>query len=192
MNWLAYFFNTLEKSNTALVLTGDKELNEEFFFNAIIKELFGSKYCTTICDEEYKKADVSEIVKNKIFFHVGNIDNKKSKFDNETLSKILKQLLTRESVEIKNKDSKYERVPIYGQTIITSNNAYEITKTCYSKCTVIKTNKLETILEKLELPDVSILETKIQEDLEQFSSLLSIYPFLKILQSMDYLLMIER
>ncbi len=176
MNWLAYFFNTLEKSNTALVLMGDKELNEEFFFNAIIKELFGSKYCTTICDEEYKKADVSEIVKNKIFFHVGNIDNKKSKFDNETLSKILRQLLTRESVKIKNKD---EKVSIYGQTIITSNNAYEITKTCYSRCTVIKTNKLETILEKLEIPDESILETKIQEDLEQFSSLLSIYPFFK-------------
>lgn len=176
MNWLASFFQTLNKTSTALVLLGAKDVSEEYFLNNIIKEIFGSKYCTTICDEEYKKPIVSDIVKDKIFFHIGNIDNKKTKFDNKTLSQILKQFLVRQSVESKNKDNKHEVVPIYGQTIITSDEAYEITKPCFSKCTVVKVNDLETIIKKLEIPDEGILESKIQKDLELFSTILSIYP----------------
>jgi hypothetical protein len=176
MNWIAYFFQTLNKTSTALVLLGDKDSSEEYFFKNIIKEIFGSKYCTTICDEEYKKPIVSDIADGKIFYHIANIDNKKTKFDNKTLSQILKQLLLRQSVESKNKDNKYDLIPIYGQTIITSDEAYEITKPCFSKCTVVKVNDLEIIMKKLEIPDEGILESKIQEDLEFFSTILSIYP----------------
>lgn len=176
MNWIAYFFQTLNKTSTALVLLGDKDSSEEYFLKNIIKEIFGSKYCTTICDEEYKKPIVSDIADGKIFYHIANIDNKKTKFDNKTLSQILKQLLLRQSVESKNKDNKHDLMPIYGQTIITSDEAYEITKPCFSKCTVVKVNDLETIIDKLEIPDEGILESKIQEDLELFSAILSKYP----------------
>ena len=43
MNWIAYFFQTLNKTNTALVLLGDKDSSEEYFLKNIIKEIFGSK-----------------------------------------------------------------------------------------------------------------------------------------------------
>ncbi len=176
MNWLASFFKRLEKTNVAIALVGDRTVKEELFLELIIKQIFGFEYCTTISDEEYSKVEISNIIKNKIFFHIGTIDNKKSKFNNETLSKILKELLVKESVKTKNKDNKFEIVPIYGQTIITSDEVYEIAKSCYSKCTVLKVNDLQTILEKLEVPDESMLETKILEDIELFSSILSIYP----------------
>ena len=48
MNWLAHFFQKLDKSNTALVLLGDKQLSEVLFFNRIIEQIFGLNYCTTI------------------------------------------------------------------------------------------------------------------------------------------------
>lgn len=179
MNWLAHFFQKLDKSNTALVLLGDKQLSEVLFFNRIIEQIFGLNYCTTINDEEYKTVSIEEIVKNKFFYHIGNINNDKTKFDIKTLSDLLKQLLVRSSIEVKNKDNKYEIIPIYGQTIITSDNAYEITKSCYSKCTVIKIASLDDILLKMELPDESILEIKIEEGLDEFTDILTLYPIHK-------------
>lgn len=179
MNWMAYFFQTFKKTNTALVLTGDAELNEELFFNQIIKPIFGSRYCSTICDDEYKKTSLSDIAKEKIFFHIGNIENNKTKFDNKTLSKIFKELLRGQIIESKNKDNKHEVVHIYGQILITSNSAYEIVKSYYSKCTVINTNNLVTILEKLELSDMGMLEDKININLKGFTDILSIYPIHK-------------
>ena len=84
-----------------------------------------------------------------------------------------------ESRYMSDKDNKYEIIPIYGQTIITSDNAYEITKSCYSKCTVIKIASLDDILLKMELPDESILEIKIEEGLDEFTDILTLYPIHK-------------
>jgi len=59
MNWLAYYFQHLQKSKTALVLLGEQEVTQGIFWNIIIKEIFSQQYCATINDKEQDTVLVS-------------------------------------------------------------------------------------------------------------------------------------
>lgn len=172
MNWLACFFNSLEKSGTALVLLGDQEVTENILWEKIIKEIFGLHHCTTINDEECKSSSAFDIAKDKLFFHIGDINNPATKFDDETLYKLVKELLVKQSITRLNEEDKQEETTIHGQMIITAKNPAPYVKKSLSKCTIIKVNDMNTIIEKLGVPDELILEDKIEKDLENFTDTL--------------------
>ena len=171
MNWLAYYFQNLQKTKTALVLLGNQEVTEGIFWNVIIKEIIGEKYCSLVNDNEYDSSLVSDIAKDKLFFNIGDIDDAGSKFDDKTLALIIKELLIKSSVS----DNENNQVEIYGQMIITATNPAPYLKKALSGCTVIETASMDTILDKLDIEDETELEDKILEDLDTFANTLLRY-----------------
>lgn len=175
INWLAYYFQNLKKTETALVLLGDSEVTEKLFWNLIIKRIFGNRYCSAINDNEYKTVLLQDIAKHKLFFNIADIKNAGTKFYDDTLALLVKDLLIQQSVEYTNANGEEERVLIHGQLLITATNPAPYLKKSLSKCTVIQTVKIDKIMDSLELEDETELEDKILKDLEQFSDLLNSY-----------------
>ena len=175
INWLAYYFQNLKKTETALVLLGDSKVTEKLFWDVIIKRIFGKKYCSSINDNEYKTTLLQDIAKYKLFFNVRDVKNAGTKFDDDTLALLVKDLLIQSEVEYTNDKCEEERVEIHGQLLITATNPAPYLKKSLSKCTVIDTVNIDKIMERLELEDETELEDKILKDLEQFSDLLNNY-----------------
>lgn len=174
INWLAYYFQNLKKTGTALVLLGDSEVTEKLFWN-LIKRIFDNKYCSAINDAEYKTTLLQDIAKYKLFFNISDIKDAGTKFDDDTLSLLVKDLLIQQSVEYTNAKGEEERVEIYGQLLITGTNPAPYLKKSLSKCTVIDTVNIDKIIESLDIEDETELEDKILKDLEKFSDLLNNY-----------------
>jgi len=172
MNWLSCFFNSLQKSGTALVLLGDQEATENILLDKIIKEIFGLQYCVTINDKECSSVSAFDIAKDKLFFHIGDITNPATKFDDETLYKLVKDLLVKQSITKLNEEDEPEETVVHGQMIITATNPAPYVKRALSKCTIIKVNDMDTIIEKLGVPDALILEDRIHKDLDNFANIL--------------------
>lgn len=175
INWLAYYFQNLKKTGTALVLLGDSEVTEKLFWNVIIKKIFGNKYCSAINDNEYKTTLLQDIAKYKLFFNITDIKNAGTKFDDDTLALLVKDLLIQSSVEYTNDKGEEEKVKIHGQLLVTATNPAPYLKKSFSKCTVIDTVNIDKIMESLDIEDETELEDKILKDLEQFSDLLNNY-----------------
>ncbi len=171
VNWLAYYFQNLQKSGIALVLLGDQYITQGIFWNLIVKEIFDKRYGITINDKECESSLIPEIAKDKLFFHIGNIDDADSEFDDKTLAFIVKELLIRETVT----DNDNEEIPIYGQMLITAKNPAPYTKKILSKCTVVEVNDFNTIIKKLGLQDEGEFEPMIAKDLDTFTNRLLNY-----------------
>ena len=157
------------------MLLGDSEVTEKLFWNLIIKRIFGNRYCSTINDKEYNTTLLQDIAKHKLFFNIADIKNAGTKFDDDTLALLVKDLLIQQSVEYTNANGEEERVLIHGQLLITATNPAPYLKKSLSKCTVIQTVNLDKILDSLNLEDETELEDKILKDLKQFSDLLNNY-----------------
>ena len=169
MNWLSYFFNSLHKSGTALVFLGDQEVTEGILWEKIIIEIFGLQHCLLLNNKECTTTSLFEIAKDKLFFHISDITNAgTTKFDDKTLYEIVKDLLIKQSVV----NDEQEEVNIHGQIIITAKNPYPYIKRAFSKCTIINVSGFDTLIEKLKVPDETILEEKIEKDLENFTDIL--------------------
>ena len=164
--WLSGFFQTLIKSNLALILVGDKNTSEGIFLNEIIKPIFGSNFCTTITANMIKEKSTRQIIKNKIFYHIGTLPNF------TVTGKMTKQLLC--DILTKNIDSTNinQDNTIFGQTLITSitlnQHLIENIKDNYK---IIKINKFETIIKNLGCTKASFYR-KLEKDLLEFSSFL--------------------
>lgn len=123
MNWLATFFKDLKnRSKMAFVFLGNKKSGKEILFDEIIKPLFSKEYCLKITDTILGTPSVSNLLKNKLFYNIDNISG--SIIKDKKTNKIINDLLCKDSIEvIENKESIIE-YKIYGQTIITIDEAY--------------------------------------------------------------------
>jgi len=167
----------LYNSGTALVLLGNIELTKNVFWDKIITKIFGLKYCITINDDECKSNSLFEIAKEKLFFHIEDIKNANTIFDDNTMSIIVKDLLVKSNLLKLNKEREEESIDIYGQTLITTENPYPYIKRSMSRCTIIETNDLETILKKLSIQDEAMLEEMIDLNLYHFAEILRDFPY---------------
>lgn len=92
LNWIASFFQDLtDKSNTTLILYGDKHSGIEILFNSIISPLFGEENCFKVTDTTLKVKSTSKTVKEKLFYNLNNIS--KSITENEEIKQFLQTLL---------------------------------------------------------------------------------------------------
>ena len=172
INWLAYYFQNLQKSKTALVLLGDQYLTQNIFWDIIIKEIFSKQYCTTIDDKECNTTLMSDIAKDKLSFHIGDIQNADTKFDDITLAEVVEDLIIKQSLI----DEDDNEIVIYGQLLITAKNPKPYLKHALSKCIVMDVSDMDTVLEKLDLEDRTELKGKItKKDLDNFTDFLLSY-----------------
>ncbi len=123
MNWLASFFKNLSnKSNIALVLIGKQESGKDILFNEIIKPLFGNEYCIRINNDNIQTNDLSNIVKEKLFYNFDEISDTVA--ENQKIKNFLKDFIDNDTVSIKEKNKDSNEIQIFGQTLITISDPY--------------------------------------------------------------------
>ena len=124
INWLAYFFQGLKKSQVALVLLGEQGAGKGIFFNEVIKLLFGEDFVKTINDKSLNTNYKGSLVENTLFF---NLDEISAKSSSSSVKNFLKALVTNASITAEKKFKNLEKeTPIYGQILITSNELYAL------------------------------------------------------------------
>jgi len=168
INWLSGFFKTLVKSDTALVLVGDKEVSQEIFLDQIIKPIFGHDFCTTITAKMIKEQSIHQIIEDNIFYHIDTLPNFTaiSKQTQKLLNEIVtKNIATREDID-------QSDTHIFGQTLITSINLnHHLIESIKDNCKVVKINDFKTIIEELGCTKASFYR-EVEKDLRTFSSFL--------------------
>ena len=123
INWLAGFFQSLKRSRVSLVLRGDQGSGKGLFFNEIVSKLFGEEYSVVVSDENLE-SDFKSWVDEKLFYNLNEIAvDMKSR---RNIKNFLKQLVTDEYVNVQSKFKDFKKVKLYGNILITSNEAFPI------------------------------------------------------------------
>jgi len=175
MNWLANFFQTLNKSALAIILIGDNKTTD-ILINKIIKPVFAYKkeYFSVVNEETLKKAN-DIIIKDKIFYHIDTDNLSKNNIKSPQLSNLLLELIKPNSLGFVQAIENNETY-IHGETIVTSSNEspYLFLKNSYSRCSVFSVVHIDTILKKMDLDLLQLVEF-IESDLDNFSNILAQY-----------------
>ncbi|WP_151948138.1 hypothetical protein [Aliarcobacter butzleri] len=186
MKVLGNFHKSKFKSNYAFVLIGD-ENSTDILINEIIKPLFASKdeYFSTIDNELLEKKSDTKIIEDKIFYHVKNLSE--SNLRSKRVSKLIFDIIRPNKITPENAILNNESY-VWGELFITSskNNPYPALEDIYSKCIVIKVKNLKTILKKMNMDKISLIEN-IQNDLFNFSHLLASFDFFNIKEDISRL-----
>jgi len=172
LNWLAYFFKYLKKSQVALAFIGDEGPGKGILF-FIIKKLFGEEYCITINDEILNSRFKAKFTENKLFYNFDEIKFNTSKKNNS----YLKALITNKSISVEEKYVTIEKeIELYGQCIFSSNDL----KALYlhpsdRRYTVMNTGTPLSKNNYLNFGNYANLEIAIDEELEDFAKYLKNY-----------------
>lgn len=119
MNWLASFFQTLKKSQVALVLLGKQGAGKGILFNQILAQLFGMEYCTEINDSTLGSRYRAETIANRLFYNIDESINIKS----SVIKNFIKALITNPTIIQETKgDNIKDGIELSGQVLITSNH----------------------------------------------------------------------
>lgn len=179
MKVLINFYKEKLKSNYAFVLIGD-ENSTNILIDEIIKPLFASKdeYFSTIDDDLLEKKSDAKIIENKIFYHFKNLSE--SNLRSKRVSKLIFDIVRPNKITPEDAILNNESY-VWGELFITSskNNPYPALEDVYSKCIVIKVKNLKTILKKMNMDKISLIEN-IQVYLFNFSHLLDSFNFFDI------------
>lgn len=169
INWLAGFFQTLKRSRVSLVLRGDQGSGKGLFFTEIISKLFGDNYSITVSDENLE-SDFKSWVDEKLFYNLNEIAvDMKSR---RNIKNFLKQLVTDEYVNVQSKFKDFKKVTLYGNILITSNEAFPIeVEISDRRFTVFQTGKSL----KSQDVDTNILVAGIRNELLLFTDYLKNY-----------------
>ncbi|PHO09608.1 hypothetical protein CPG37_08900 [Malaciobacter canalis] len=122
INWLAYMFNSLSKSQVSVVLRGSQGSGKGVFFN-IISLLFGKEYCFTVGNKTLKSQFLGSVFENRLFININEMSHDiKSNKENKNS---LKELITDSEFA---GEKKYENISkpikLNAQILITSNEVY--------------------------------------------------------------------
>ena len=123
VNWLAYFFQTLEKSQVALVLKGDQGTGKGLLFEKIISELFGKKFCVVVDDDRLGSTFKNWIGEN-LFCNLNEISHDMK--GRKNTKNFIKMLVTDESVQTEKKFENASETEIFSNVIVTSNENFPI------------------------------------------------------------------
>lgn len=175
LNWLAYFFNGLQKSQVALVLRGVQGAGKGILFENVIKPLFGAKYCIQVNDKTLNTNFLGGIVENKLFFNLDEISHNVA--GNKNIKNFLKALVTNKSITAEKKNIQMDQeTKIYGQVLITSNEPYILEiETSDRRYTVFTTGESLVKVSYLGYNNFTTFIKKIHSELEGFSMYLKNY-----------------
>ena len=175
INWLAYFFQGLKKSQVALVLLGEQGAGKGIFFNEVIKPLFGEDFVKTINDKSLNTNYKGSLVENSLFF---NLDEISAKNSSSSVKNFLKALVTNASITAEKKFKNLEKeTPIYGQIIVTSNELYALEiEPSDRRFTVFSTSGNLSHCNFLGYGNYEVLSNAIKNELELFAIYLKNYP----------------
>jgi hypothetical protein len=124
LNWLAAFFQTLNKSQVAILFKGVQGAGKGTLFK-IIRLLFGEEYCKEINGDSLKSNYLGAIIENTLFINFDEISY--STIGKSSFNSFLKALITNDFItaEKKNVDL-VQPTKLHAQTILFSNDEYPI------------------------------------------------------------------
>ncbi|MDK2047100.1 primase-helicase family protein [Aliarcobacter butzleri] len=169
INWLAYFFQELKKSQVALVLLGVQGAGKGIFFNEVIKPFFGEEFVKTINDKSLDTRFLGSLVENTMFFNLDEISANKSQ--KNSIKNFLKALVTNGTITAEKKYKNMDKeIPIFGQVLITSNELYALEiEPSDRRFTVFNTGGNLAHCNFLGFGSYESLSNAIKNDLEQFA-----------------------
>ena len=176
INWLAYFFQGLKKSQAALVLVGIEGSGKGVFVENIIKHLFGEAFVKTINDKSLNTKYLGGLVEDVIFFYFDEISSQRSLID--SIRNFLKAIITNLSITAEKKHKTLEKeTPLYGQVIFSTNeyDGLEISDND-RRYTVFSTGDTLANVNFLDLGSFEALAEALISELEMFACYLKAYP----------------
>lgn len=175
INWLAYFFQGLKKSQVALVLVGIEGTGKGVLVEDIIKPLFGALFVKSINDKSLNTKYLGGLVEDVIFFYFDEISSQRSLTD--SIRNFLKAIITNLSITAEKKHKTLEKeTPLYGQVIFSTNeyDALEISKND-RRYTAFLTGDTLASVNFLSLGSYDALAEALTLELEMFACYLKTY-----------------
>lgn len=174
MNWLAYFFQFLKKSQVAILFKGRQGSGKGTLFK-IIEELFGQAYCKQINGDSLKSNYLGSFIENTLFLNFDEISYKtvgKSSF-----SSFLKAIITNDEVTSEKKGINMSTATkVHAQTILFSNVDTPVEIEESDRRFIVFTtagNLKETNF--FGLGDFESFENKIHSEIEDFAMYLKLF-----------------
>lgn len=119
VNWLACFFQTLQKSQVAILLKGVQGSGKGTFFK-VVQQLFGEAYCKEINGDTLKSNYLGSFIENTLFLNFDEISYKS--IGKSSFSSFLKAIITNDFVTAEKKNLNMEKaIQLHAQTILFSN-----------------------------------------------------------------------
>ena len=175
VNWLAFFYQGLKKSQVSIVLRGNQGAGKGIFFDEIIKNIFGVDYCIKVNDKALNTNFLGGIVEGRLFFNLDEITHNIA--GNKNIKNFLKELVTNDSTAAEKKHKNIEgETKLYGQVLITSNEPYIIeVETSDRRFSIFSTGDNLKKCNYLGFETYDNFSKLIKEELEDFCKYLKSY-----------------
>ena len=175
VNWLAFFYQGLKKSQVSIVLRGNQGAGKGIFYNEVIKKIFGSDYCIQVNDKTLNTNFLGGIVEGRLFFNLDEISHNVA--GNKNIKNFLKALVTNDSITAEKKHQNIEgETKIFGQVLITSNEPYIIeVETSDRRFSIFSTGDNLKKCNYLGFETYDNFSKQIKEELEDFCKYLKSY-----------------
>ncbi len=175
LNWLAYFWQTLKRPNTAIALKGVQGTGKGIFFEHIIQELFGRHQTIQINDNILKSHFLAPIFENKLFYNLDEISQGYK--DNKRQKNMLKGLVTNPVISLERKHKNIEEpITLYGAVLITSNEPKFLEIEPSDRRYNIFSSNMKLLDRAYLVGSFENLIAAIKEELEDFARYLYHYP----------------
>ncbi len=175
INWLAFFFTGLKKSQVSLVLRGLQGAGKGILWDEVMQPLFGTEATIQVNDKALETNFLGGIVEGRLFFNLDEISHNIA--SSKKIKNFLKALVTNRTIiaEKKNKNIEAE-TPLFGQILITSNEPYVIeVEPGDRRFTVLMTGDKLSKVDYLGYGNYKTLSTAIKRELPLFANYLKAY-----------------
>lgn len=168
LNWLAAFFQTLNKSQVSILFKGVQGAGKGTFFK-ILRLLFGEEYCKEINGDSLKSNYLGAIIENTLFINFDEISY--STIGKSSFNSFLKALITNDSITAEKKNADLVKpTKLYAQTILFSNEEHPIViELGDRRFAVLTTGGNLALLNYLGYGSYQHLEDAIFSELENFA-----------------------
>ncbi|WP_187647234.1 primase-helicase family protein [Nitrosophilus labii] len=175
INWIAYFWQTMIRPNTAIALKGTQGTGKGIFFEEIIRQLWGLEQTIQINDNILKSHFLRPIFENKLFYNLDEVSQGYK--DNKRLKGMLKGLVTNDYIllEEKHKNIK-EPIHLKGAVLVTSNEPKFLEIEAGDRRYTIFSSNKKLIEVNFLVGSYEDLKRRIHQELDDFARLLYHYP----------------
>lgn len=125
LNWFAYFFQTLKRPMSAIVLKGRPGAGKNLFVDKIVARLLGESQVSVIGDKAIRSNFIGSMFEGKLFYQFDEISH--SAKDNVQMKNTLKEIVTNSKVQLEQKFVDLKKgIEIFGLCLFSSNSSIPI------------------------------------------------------------------
>ena len=175
INWLASFFQTLNRSQVSLLLRGSQGGGKGIFFDEVIKPLFGVEQTSQINNTSIQGQFLGTLIEGNLFYNLDEIQHDLA--SSKKVKNFLKALVTNKGIVLEKKFQNMEReTPLFGQILITTNEPYSIEiEPSDRRFTVYTTGEKLEATQWLGFNSYHALSAAIKTELQDFANYLFSY-----------------